>query len=140
MRLDSSQKVFSILQRQMSQDVEEFWVLALDSQLKLLGKALLFRGTVDSCPVHARDLIRFICLKNSSSFIIAHNHPSGNPRPSRSDVVITKRIFHISELLEIKMNDHLIMTNERYFSFADTGFLNRMTSKRLLRLPTNRIR
>jgi DNA repair protein RadC len=140
MRLDSSRKVFSILQQKMSKDAEEFWALALNSELLLIDLKLLFRGTVDSCPIHARDLVRFICTQNASSFIIAHNHPSGNPRPSAEDSQITKKIFQISELIEIKLNDHLIVSTDSYFSFADSGQLQKMRSEKLLSLATQRLR
>lgn len=114
--------------------VEEFWVIALNSNLEIIEKKLLFRGTVDRCLIHPRDLIRFLCSQNASAFIIAHNHPSGDPRPSKEDLAVTKKLVMLAMLIEIPMKDHLILSKKGYFSFADTGILARLYQARSLRL------
>jgi len=134
MLINSSQKAFACLEKAIANDVEEFWVLALNSSLTLLEKKLLFRGTANSCLVHPRDLIKFVCAQNATSFVIAHNHPSGDPRPSTYDVEITKKFFHLSRLIEIPMNDHLILGKNSYYSFADKGQLAKLRTLKLLRL------
>ncbi len=118
----------------MSVDVEEVWVAALTSQLHIIEKKLVFRGTVDSCLFHPREIVRFLCLCNASSFVMAHNHPSGNPKPSTSDIKLTKKIFELSKLIEIPLNDHLIIAGSKYFSFADSGALYRFELAKLSRL------
>jgi DNA repair protein RadC len=128
MKIDSSQKAFAILSKHIAIDVEEFWVLALNSSLEIINKKMLFRGTVDRCPFHPRDLIRFLCSQNASCFVIAHNHPSGDSRPSQEDLEITKKIFVLSALVEIPLKDHLILSKENYFSFADTGWLKKISA------------
>lgn len=133
-KLDCSQKAYDFFQKHISTDAEEFWIVALSSGLSVLEKKLLFRGTVDRCPFHPRDLIRFICSQNATSFVIAHNHPSGDPRPSREDIEITKKIFYLTRILEIPMNDHIILTSSQYFSFADNGLLHRFMALKSLRL------
>lgn len=134
MRLDSSQKAFYFFQKWIDPEVEEFWIAALNSNLTLIEKKLLFRGTANSCLIHPRDIIRFICTHNATSFVIAHNHPSGDPRPSRTDVLITKRIFQLGRMIEIPMNDHVILSQDKYFSFADAGSLLRFTTMKSLSL------
>ena len=134
MRIDSSLKAYHSVQKWMASDVEEFWAVALNPDLQMIEKKLLFRGTVDSCPVHPRDLIRFLCLQNASSFVIAHNHPSGNLKPSSEDIQITKRLYLLTRILEIRMIDHVIVGPDSYFSFADSGWLTKFESQKLLRL------
>lgn len=134
MKLDSSLKSYALFSRWMSNDVEEVWVAALDCQLQIIEKKMIFRGTVDSCHFHPREIIRFLCLQNASSFIMAHNHPSGNPKPSNPDIKLTKKIFELSKLLEIPIQDHLIVAGKKYFSFADSGALYRLELSKLSRL------
>lgn len=125
-KLDNSMKSFHFFAKWMGSDCEELWVAALDSQLKVLEKKMIFRGTVDACLFHPRDVIRFLCLQNASSFVMAHNHPSGSLKPSKEDVRLTKKMYQLSKLLEIPMRDHLIICREKYFSFADSEALYRM--------------
>ena len=125
MIINCSRKAFQILQKNINSQQEEVWVLTLDNDLKLLELDLLFRGTVNECIIHPRDLIRTICARNASVFIVAHNHPSGKAKPSRQDRRVTQRILKISQLLEVPMRDHLIFSQNTYFSFADHGLLNR---------------
>lgn len=134
MIINSSQKAFACFEKVMATEVEEFWVLALNSGLKLIEKKLLFRGTVDRCLVHPRDLVKFVCSQNASSFVIAHNHPGGDPRPSGYDYEITKKFFHLSRFIEIPLKDHLILGKESYYSFADHGQFAKFQQQKLFRL------
>ena len=125
MILNSSQKAVTVFQKCLSQEVEEFWVAALNAGLQLIDRKLLFRGTVDQCAIHPRDIIRFVCEKNASAFIVCHNHPSGDTKPSPNDVRVTKNIYKISQLIEIPLSDHIILSREQYYSFADRGHLSK---------------
>jgi DNA repair protein RadC len=136
MQLDSSLKAQDFFKKHIATDVEEFWIAALNSNLNVIEKKLLFRGTANSCLIHPRDIIRFVCLQNATSFVIAHNHPSGDPRPSTHDIAITKRIFHLSRILEIPLMDHIIISDSKYFSFADNGLLYKFSNLKSLRLRT----
>ena len=82
---------------------------------------MLFRGTVDSCLIHPRDIFRFACVNNASSLLIAHNHPSQDCTPSDHDHSITKRLVKAGKLLQMPIVDHVILTDEDYYSFADNG-------------------
>jgi DNA repair protein RadC len=103
-------------------DVEEFWVLALGPSKNALKTEMMFRGTVDACMVHPRDIFRFACRNNASSLIIAHNHPSGDPQPSVCDLELTTKLIQASELIEIPLLDHLIVTQNNFTSLAREGF------------------
>ncbi len=101
-------------------DVEEVWVVALNAQLKALATELVFRGCVDHCEVHPREIVRFLFKNNASSFVLYHSHPSGNCNPSKQDLKFTRKLSKLADLCEIKMVDHIIVSlNETYFSFSD---------------------
>lgn len=119
MHITSSSKAYFAFSECTQSEVEEFWILALDSNLKIICKQMLFRGSVNCCMIHPRDIFRFLCLHNASSFIIAHNHPSGDARPSRGDRQITRRIKSLADMIEIPMADHLVLTRKSFFSFTE---------------------
>lgn len=118
----NSRQAFQYLKPLFHPDQEEFWAIALGSELQVLSSSLIFRGTVDSCPAHPRELFRFLFSSSASSFVIAHNHPRGNALPSRSDLSVTRRFWKIGRLVEIPLNDHLILAKDTYCSLADRGF------------------
>jgi len=123
MKITCPQQAATYLRRVMRRDVEEFWALAFDSDRNLLAADCLFRGTVDSCFFHPRDLFRFACRNNASSLLIAHNHPSQNPLPSDEDRTITNTINKASKILSIPLVDHLIITDQEIFSFLEHGLM-----------------
>ena len=121
--LTKSQHVFQLLKPIVCHHTEEFWVIALKPNKRVQKIYRIFKGTVDSCPYHPREVFRFLCLNGASSFIVAHNHPSQDPAPSHSDIQITKRLKKLSLLMEIPLVDHVIITNDSYFSFLDMGLI-----------------
>lgn len=125
MNITSSYKAYLAFSECVTAEVEEFWILALNSKLQIIAKQMLFKGSVNCCMIHPRDIFRFLCLNNASSFVIAHNHPSGDARPSKGDTQTTKRIKKLSEIMEIPMTDHLVVTPISYYSFSEKK-LNRL--------------
>jgi DNA repair protein RadC len=123
MKISSSRLAYNILRKHMIQDVEELWCLALGPGLKLISIQMIFRGTVDACTVHPRDIFRFACVSNASQLIIAHNHPSGDRTPSRQDLEFTQRLITVGWHIEIPIIDHLILTKSNYLSLAESGEL-----------------
>lgn len=100
---------------------EEFKVILLNRSNTVLGIYAMSKGGVSATIVDAK-LIFSVALKcNASSIIIAHNHPSENLKPSESDLKLTKRLKKAGEYLEVTVLDHLIITKNDYFSFADNG-------------------
>jgi DNA repair protein RadC len=81
-------------------------------------------GGIDACIVDCRKIFQGALLANSCSIILAHNHPSGNLKPSAKDIQITKEIKKAGELLRISVLDHIILTSEGYLSLADEGLLD----------------
>lgn len=121
MNISSPHEAFQFLRRRLTAEVEEFWAIALSSDKEVLGAECLFRGTVDYCPFHPRDIFRFAYRHNASALIVAHNHPSGVAEPSDRDRLETERLLAAAELLQVPVVDHLILAGKTYFSFQEKG-------------------
>ena len=122
--LNSSKRVFNFF-RDRLQDLphEEFWVLYLNTGCKLIDTQLIGRGGNDFTPVDIRIILRHALQANAHSMILIHNHPSGTLAPSQADKQLTKRIVDAGKLMDIHVNDHVIFTDQHYFSFRDEGLL-----------------
>ncbi len=102
---------------------EEFWVLFLDRQNHLLRAERLGIGTVDHAPVYPREVLRRALELNASALILAHNHPSGDPTPSRPDLDMTKQIIVAAKALGIAVHDHVIVGGDTVTSFRSAGLI-----------------
>ena len=125
--INTSNDAYNILMQFFAQDTielqEQFVVLYLNRANKVIGGYKISVGGITATVVDVR-LILSVALKSLAiGIIIAHNHPSGNTKPSISDQDLTKRIKDASTIMDISLLDHLIITNEAYLSFADEGFL-----------------
>ncbi|AIM37478.1 hypothetical protein KO02_12845 [Sphingobacterium sp. ML3W] len=123
--LNSSKRVYEYFKYQL-QDLphEEFWVLYLNTACKILDKQLIGRGGNDFTPVDVRIILRNALNCKANSMILIHNHPSGTLHASQADKVITKKIIDAAKLMDIKVNDHVIFTDNAYYSFRDDGLLD----------------
>ncbi len=110
--------VARLIRSRISKDQEELWVIALSAPKRILGIEMMFRGTADSCMVHPRDIVRFICESNATSYIVAHNHPSGELEPSDQDWAFTRKLVSCGELIEIPLLDHVVVTLKGHTSMA----------------------
>jgi DNA repair protein RadC len=127
MKITSPSEAFAYFRTRLGLEVEEFWIATMNADKRVTSSQCLFRGTVDHCLFHPRDVFRFACLHNASSFVVAHNHPSGRVAPSELDLRITEQLLTVSLLLELPLIDHLILggrqPGSRYFSFLESGLL-----------------
>lgn len=98
---------------------ENFYALYFDTKQNLIKYKLLFKGTLNVTTVHPRDIYKEAFLLNAASFIIIHNHPSGDPLPSKPDVDLTNQINTISKIMGINFLDHIIIGQDKYFSFYE---------------------
>lgn len=128
MKLSSSHLAHEFFKNSIRTDIEEFWIVALNAQLEVLAFDMLYRGTVEYCPTHPRDILKFVCIHQATSFIIAHSHPSGDSTPSRDDLKVTRDLRKLAELLRVPLQDHLIITKKGYSSLADRGFFKKRSS------------
>ena len=104
--------------------VEEFHVVVLDSQHRLVKKVLLTRGLLNSSLVHPREVFAEAIRYRAAAIILVHNHPSGDPTPSADDRVVTEQLVQAGHVLDIPVQDHLIIgRGGRYTSFAEAGLL-----------------
>ncbi|MGC8819696.1 MAG: RadC family protein [Fervidobacterium sp.] len=125
--LNSPQSVFQYCIDMQAFPQEVVRVIFLDSRLKVIGSKDISRGTLNSSIAHPRDILREALIRNSSGIIIAHNHPSGDPTPSKDDIDITKRIKKAGELLGIALFDHVIIGrtyNSLRQNFKEIGWEN----------------
>jgi DNA repair protein RadC len=105
-------------------DREHFSIACIDAKHKIIGLHTIAVGTLTTALVHPREVFKTAILLSSAACAIFHNHPSGDPTPSREDRELTKRLQQAGELLGIHVLDHIIFgANNRYYSFADEGFI-----------------
>ncbi|MBA6155601.1 DNA repair protein RadC [Tenacibaculum sp. S7007] len=123
-KIDSSRDV-SLIMHPLIADLqhEEFWVLFLNNSNKVLAKSQLSKGGLTTTLVDVRLLFKRAIELSSVGVIVCHNHPSGKLQPSNSDIELTQKIKEAGKTLDIKLLDHLIITEKAYFSFADEGIL-----------------
>ena len=120
----SSKEVFDYLYHALRDlKKENFKVLFLDAKNQILEEETVFEGTVDSSAVYPREIMKKALGCDASSLIFVHNHPSGDPEPSASDREITKELVFAACVMQLKVLDHIIVGNNRYFSFADEGLI-----------------
>jgi DNA repair protein RadC len=123
-KISSSTDCFEVLKSVWTNDIEyieEFVVLFLNRANKVLGWKKIGVGGVSGVVADPKIIFQLALLANASAIIISHNHPSGNLRPSDADNALTKKLKEGGNLLEIPVLDHLIITPDEYFSYADEG-------------------
>ena len=120
----SPQEVFDYLYHSMRDLKKElFKVIYLNSQNQIIDTADLFEGTVNGSSVSPREIMEGAIKYNAVSLIFVHNHPSGSPEPSVSDKELTRELAYAGKIMHIKVLDHIIIGDNRYFSFADDGLI-----------------
>lgn len=104
-------------------DREHFLTVILDGKSRVLGVDEVSVGSLTATLVHPREVLKALILANGASFISVHNHPSGDPTPSREDLALTKRLKSAAELIGIPLIDHVILGIHRFHSMATAGEL-----------------
>jgi len=123
-KITSSKDAFEIM-HPLLQDLpyEEFWILLLNRSNSVIDKIKISIGGISGTVADIRLISKPAIEKLASGVILSHNHPSGNKKPSQADESLTKKIRQALDLFEIKLLDHIIVTEADYFSFADEGLL-----------------
>ena len=103
--------------------VEEFWVLLLNQASRVIDKVRISRGGIDQTSADVRSILREALLQRATQIALIHNHPSGNPQPSTNDRQLTQLILKGAQTMNIRLIDHVIVTDGRYYSFTDEGVL-----------------
>ncbi len=120
----SSREIFDFfapLVRDMKREC--FWNLLLDGKNRIIRMQRVSEGSLTSSIVHPREVFRPAVLEAAAGVLFVHNHPSGEPSPSREDIEITRRLVESGKILGIRVLDHIIVGEYRYFSFTDNGML-----------------
>lgn len=103
--------------------VEQFYILLLDQANHCIGISNISTGGISSCIVDPKIVFATALKSKASSILMAHNHPSGNLKPSRADISLTEKLKYAGDFLDIRVTDHLILTPLKYYSFADEGLM-----------------
>lgn len=101
---------------------EHFVALLLDTKNNIVSKETITVGILNSSLIHPREIFKPAIKKSISSIIVVHNHPSGDPTPSKEDIEVTKRIYEAGKILGIELLDHVIIGDYKYFSLKDKGY------------------
>lgn len=125
--INDSTELFDYLYHSIRDRSQEcFKVLFLDAKNKIITTETLFTGTLTGSSVYPREVVQAALNHHAAALIFAHNHPSGDPEPSPEDVSITRRLVFACRVMGITVHEHLIIGDNRFFSFADAGYIVRM--------------
>jgi len=125
-RLNTPRQLASyLLPQHGSCPVEQFGIVLLDTKHRLLQIKLVSTGSLDSTVAHPREVFREAIAGRAAAIVLFHNHPSGDPRPSDDDVALTAQLVDAGQVVGIDVLDHLILADQRYYSFMEAGQLPR---------------
>ena len=117
-----SKDAYNIIRRHLVDlNHEEFWIILTGRGNKVLGKELVSKGGFSEVLIDIKVVFSAALQHKANGIILVHNHPSGNLKPSHEDIMLTKRIADAGKILDIRVTDHLIITDKGYYSFADDG-------------------
>jgi len=121
-KIVDSSSIFEYYQNILSDKKQEhFYCVYLNTKNQIIKDKLLFVGTINESLVHPREIFKEAYLLSASSIICIHNHPTGNVEPSKNDIIITKQLKEVGNLLGINVLDHIIIGKDNYYSFMDNG-------------------
>lgn len=125
--IHNSKELFDYLYHTMKHRNREcFKVIYLDAKNKVIETEDLFEGTLTASSVYPREVVRASLNHHAAALIFAHNHPSGDPRPSNEDIAITRQLVFACRVVGIMVHEHIVIGNNQYFSFADQGYIAEM--------------
>ncbi len=120
----SSKELFDYLYHSLRDKKREiFKVVFLDAQNKIIAIEDLFEGTLTASSVYPREVVQTALRHHAAGLFLVHNHPSGEPKPSGEDRLITRELIHACRVMGITVHEHLIIGDNTYFSFADAGYI-----------------
>lgn len=141
-RILNSEDLYGIMQRillreqKIDQDREHFWVIGLGSSNQVLFIELISLGTVNKTIVEPMEVFSFALQKRAVNIMLVHNHPSGDLKPSASDKDVTNRLIQVGVIVNTQVIDHLIISHDKYVSFADMGLMTELRRSKKYQVPT----
>jgi DNA repair protein RadC len=123
-RLGSAREIYDFFNPEFENLThEEFWIILLNRNLNLIRKECISKGGLSSTVVDVQKIMKQVIENDASTLVLAHNHPSGNLKPSAQDIELTRKIKDACRLFNVTVADHLILTDGGFYSFADEGML-----------------
>ena len=124
LKIENSKDIRDYLMPKMKSLKKEHLIgLYLDTRNNLIKEETISIGTLNTSLIHPREIFRSAVIEACASVILVHNHPSGDPTPSKDDITVTKKIIKASEVIGIELLDHVIIGNERYVSLKEDGLI-----------------
>ena len=123
-RMNSAQEIYKHTRSLLEgKPTEEFWVVLMNQNLRLLDTVCISKGGITSTVADVRLILREALLRKAPNIAVLHNHPSGNPKPSRIDDALTERIHAAADTMDIKLIDHIVVGDNEYYSYQESGKL-----------------
>lgn len=124
-QITQSSQAAGLLRDNLSElDHEELWAIFLTGRNRLISTEMLTKGTLRATPIDARTVVKHALLSNATAIILAHNHPAGDPRPSRQDIRETEKIKFACDLMDIQLVDHVVLSFNSFYSMHDEKVSN----------------
>lgn len=121
-KLHSPEDIFRFMKVELESKTREHLIaLYVNTKGELIKKETLFIGSLNSSLIHPREIFKYAVIHSAAAIVIVHNHPSGDPTPSKQDIVITKRIHKNGEMMDIQLLDHVIIGKDKYYSLKEKG-------------------
>ena len=125
--INNSNELFDFLKHDlMDKKIEYFRAIFLDAKNKVIRTETLFEGSLTSSSVYPREVVRAALKYHAAALIFAHNHPSGDPKPSSEDISVTRQLIFACKVVNVTVHEHLIIGDNNYFSFADNGYIEKI--------------
>ena len=102
-------------------DHEEFWMITLNNAQKVISRRRISSGGIDQTTADIRMMMRYALQDSATQIVVVHNHPSGNITPSKADISLTQRISKAADIMNIRLLDHVVVTDGNYYSFHENG-------------------
>jgi len=123
-KISSAKDVFDYFHERLKDEKQEnFYVLILNGQNHIIKEELISKGVLDSAILHPREVFKPAIKNSASKLILVHNHPSGDPKPSKEDRDFTRELCQAGNVMQVKILDHVIIGDNQHYSFADSGEL-----------------
>ena len=125
--INDSKALFDYLYHQIGDKRREYFkVIFLNSKNQVISAETISEGTLTASSVYPREVIQAALSHDAAALIFAHNHPSGDPQPSKEDVAVTRQLVFAGKIMGMVVHEHIIIGDDHYFSFADQGYIERM--------------
>jgi DNA repair protein RadC len=128
--INNSRELFDYLYHSIGEKNREYFkVIFLNSKNQVIATETLFEGTLTASSVYPREVVQAALSHNAAALIFAHNHPSGDSKPSSEDISVTRQLVFAGKVMGILVHEHIIIGDNRYFSFADQGYIEQMNQE-----------